>query len=139
MPHLVHVCVGCGVKNWCMENMLRRPEISAAANWSYTARATLWPWLGRDDRTNVETFGSPQVFACDYSAESKRMTDPKGVEFTTSQTLYTERADIKQRDRVLIGESTVVSPIAAGAFEVRLVLRDADTFGRVADDFQIVT
>lgn len=113
--------------------------MSSAASWSYTARATLWPWLGRDDRTNVETFGPPEVFDCDYSAESKRMTDPKGVEFTTRQTLYTERSDIKQRDRVLIGESAVSSPIAAGAFEVRLVIRDADTFDRVADDFQIVT
>lgn len=113
--------------------------MSAAANWSYTAAATLWPWLGRDDWSGVEQFGAPEVFACDYSAESKRMTDAKGVEFTTQQILYTERADIKQGDRVLIGESALASPIAAGALEVRTVKRDADTFGRVADDFQVVT
>lgn len=113
--------------------------MSAAANWSYTARATLWPGLGRDDWSGVETFGPPQVFACDYSAESKRMTDAKGVEFVTRQIIYTERADIKQGDRVLIGESAVVSPIDAQALEVRAVKRDSDTFGRVADDYQVMT
>lgn len=113
--------------------------MSAAASWSYTAKATLWPWLGRDDWSGLEQFGPPEVFDCDYSAESKRMTDAKGVEFTTRQILYTERADIKQGDRVLIGESAVSSPIAAGALEVRAVKRDADTFQRLADDFQIFT
>lgn len=113
--------------------------MSAAANWSYTARATLWPFLGWDDWKNTATFGPPVSFLCDYSAESKRMTDAKGVEFTTRQVIYTERVDIKQRDMVLIGESAEASPVAAGAFEVRLVTRDADTFDRVADDFTVVT
>ena len=113
--------------------------MSASANWSYTAKATVWPWLGRDDWTGLEQFGPPQVFDCDYSAESKRMTDAKGVEFTTRQIIYTERADIKQGDRLLIGESVLASPIAAGALEVRMVKRDADTFERVADDYQVMT
>jgi glutaredoxin len=113
--------------------------MSQAANWSYTAKSTLWSWLGRDDWTGTQTFGPPEQFACDYSAESKRMTDSKGIEFTTKQTIYTERADIKQGDRVLIGASTEASPIAAGALEVRAVLRSADTFARVADDFEVIT
>ncbi len=113
--------------------------MSAAAAWSLTAKATLWPWLGRDDWSGVEQFGPPEVFACDYSAESKRMTDAKGIEFTTRQIIYTERADIKQGDRVLIGESQQASPAAAGALEVRAVKRDADTFQRIADDYQVFT
>jgi len=113
--------------------------MSSAASWSYTARATLWPWLGRDDWSRVETFGPPQAFDCDYTAESKRMTDAKGVEFTTRQMIYTERADIKQGDRVLIGESAEASPITAGALEVRVVTRYGDTFDRAADDFLVVT
>lgn len=113
--------------------------MSASANWSYTAKATVWSWLGRDDWTGLEQFGPPQVFDCDYSAESKRMTDAKGVEFTTRQIIYAERADIKQGDRLLIGESVLASPIAAGALEVRMVKRDADTFDRVADDYQVMT
>ena len=113
--------------------------MSSAAAWSFTARATLWPWLGRDDWSGVETFGPPEVFDCDYSAESKRMTDAKGVEFTTRQIIYTERDDIKQGDRVLIGESVEVNPIAAGALEVRSITRSADTFERVTDDFEVTT
>jgi len=113
--------------------------MSASAAWSLTSKATLWPFLGRDDWTHVETYGLPVTFACDYSAESVRMTDDKGVEFTSRQILHTERADIKQGDRVLIGEVTTANPITAGAFEVRSVLRFADTFDRLADDFKIAT
>ena len=113
--------------------------MSSAANWSYTAVATLWPWLGRDDWSNVDTFGPPVTFPCDYSSESKRVTDSKGVEFVTRQILWTERADIKQGDRVLIGVSVSPDPIAAGALEVRAITRDADTFDRVADDFTVMT
>ena len=113
--------------------------MSASANWSYTAIATLWPLLGRGDWTGQIAYGAPQSFACDYSADAVRMTDSKGIEFTTRQVIYTERADIKQGDMVLIGESAVLSPIAAGAFEVRAITRDADTFDRLADDFKIAT
>lgn len=113
--------------------------MSAVANWSYTARATVWPLLARDDWSGVKSFGPPESFDCDYSAESKRMTDALGVEFTTKQIIYTERSDIHQGDMVLLGESAELTPQAAGAFEVRLIKRDADTFQREADDFQIVT
>lgn len=113
--------------------------MSAVASWSYTARATVWPLLGRDDWTGVVSFGPPESFDCDYSAESKRMTDALGVEFTSKQIIFTERADIKQGDMVVIGESVASTPQAAGAYEVKLIKRDADTFQREADDFQIVT
>jgi hypothetical protein len=113
--------------------------MSAAAAWSYTSKATLWPLLGRDDWTGALLFGPPVVFACDYSAESLRLTDDAGVEFTTRQVLFTEFATAKQGDRVLIGESAEADPIAAGAFEVRAVTRYADTFDLAADDFRIAT
>lgn len=113
--------------------------MSASARWSYTAKATVWPLVGRDDWKGTATYGPPAVFLCDYSFESKRMTDAKGVEFTSRQVVYTEKADIKQGDMLLIGESALVSPVAAGAYEVRLVTRDADTFDRKADDFTVVT
>ncbi|CAN5717662.1 hypothetical protein BH10PSE18_BH10PSE18_08310 [soil metagenome] len=113
--------------------------MSFAASWSYTAIATLWPLNGVDDWTHQKSFGAPITFACDYSAEAVSMTDAKGIEFTTRQVIYTERSDIKQGDFVLIGASALSSPIAAGAFEVRAITRDADTFDRLADDFQIAT
>jgi len=113
--------------------------MSSAASWSYTATATVWPLLGRDDWTGALSFGAPVPIACDYSSESKRMTDAAGVEFVTRQIVYTERADIKQGDRLLIGASTEADPVAAGAFEVRSVTRDGDTFDRVADDYTVAT
>lgn len=113
--------------------------MSAAASWSYTAAATLWPRLGRDDWTGAITYGAPEVIACDYTAEAVRMTDAKGVEFVSRQQIFTERADIKQGDMILIGVSVAPNPVAAGASEVRTVTRWADTLDRQADDFKVVT
>lgn len=112
--------------------------MSSLASWSYTAKATHWPLIAVNDWSRVATFGPPSVFDCDYKAEAKRMTNAKGVEFTSSQVIYTERADIKPGDRVLIGDHAG-DPIAAGAWEVRAVKRDADTFNRAADDMQVIT
>ncbi len=113
--------------------------MSAAASWSYTATATLWVLLGRDDWTDAITYGAPQAVACDYSAKAERRTDALGVEFTTRQIIYTERADIKRGDRIIIGTSASLDPIAAGAAEVRAITRNADTFDRLADDYEILT
>lgn len=113
--------------------------MSAAAAWSYTATATVWPLLGRDDWPGALSFGAPAAFACDYAAEAKRMTDDKGVEFVTQLMIWTERADIKRGDRVLIGASSAADPLGAGASEVRAVKRSADTFDRKADDFTVMT
>lgn len=113
--------------------------MSSAAAWSFTSKATHWALLTRSDWGGVQTFGAPSAFDCDYKADSVRMTDDRGVEFTSRQILYTEKADIKQGDRVLIGISAVVDPIAAGAFEVRKVTRYADTFETVRDDYEVST
>ena len=113
--------------------------MSAAAAWSYTATATLWVLLGRDDWTGAVTYGPPQAVLCDYSAKAERRTDPAGVEVTTRLIIYTERPDIKRGDRILIGSSALLDPLAAGAPEVRSVQRYADTFDRVADDFEVAT
>jgi hypothetical protein len=113
--------------------------MSAAASWSYTATATLWVLLGRDDWTGAITYGAPQAVACDYSAKAERRTDALGVEFTTRQIIYTERSDIKRGDRIVIGTSVSLDPIAAGAAEVRAITRNADTFDRLADDYEVLT
>lgn len=99
----------------------------------------MWTKTGFDDWSGVETYAAPQVIACDYSAESRVVTDPDGEEFTTRQIIFTEADFIKRGDMILIGESAEANPITAGAFAVRSVTRDADTFDRVADDFKIMT
>lgn len=113
--------------------------MSAAARWSFTAKATYWAQLGRDDWTGLASYAAPVVFDCDYSAKSERRTDANGVEFVTRQVIFTEFADAKQGDYVLIGESAALDPIASGALEVRAITRHADTFDRIADDFEIAT
>lgn len=112
--------------------------MSASSSWSHTSTATHWQLTGFDDWTGAKTFGPPVTFACDYSAKSVRMTDSKGIEFTSRQIIYTERAIIVQGDMVLIGIHTS-DPITAKAFEVRAVTRDADTFDQLADDYTVVT
>lgn len=119
--------------------------MSAAANWSYTAKATHWASLGRDDWTGETAYAPPVVFDCDYKAEAVRSADAggtspsNGIELALRQVLYTEYSAVQQGDFVLIGESAALDPTAAGAAEVRTVVRDADTFDRVADDYRIMT
>lgn len=84
-------------------------------------------------------FSAPAAFDCDYSAKSERRTDENGVEFVTRQVIFTEFAAARQGDYVLIGESALLDPIAAGALEVRAITRHADTFDRAADDYEIAT
>jgi len=113
--------------------------MSAAAVWSYTATATLWALQSRGDWNGALTFAAPVTFLCDYKADAKTRTDARGREYTSRLSIYTERAGIKQGDRVLIGRVTTADPIAAGALEVRKVLRQADVFDRLADDFEVAT
>lgn len=113
--------------------------MSAVSAWANTATATLWPLQSRAGWSGAQTFGAPVAIKCDYSSKARRLRDARGEEFTTNLTIYTERADIKPGDRVALGASTTADPIAAGALEVRAVVRQADTFDRKADDFEVST
>jgi hypothetical protein len=113
--------------------------VSAASRWSYTSKATYWPKIGFDDWTRQVTYGAPVVIDCDYSEESLRLTDADGVEFTTRQIIFTEASAIKQGDMLAIGVSELASPAAAGASEVRAIMRNADTFDQLADDYKVMT
>jgi hypothetical protein len=53
-------------------------------------------------------------------------------------TFWTEFALAAEGDYLLIGVSTEADPVA-GADEVRQVIRYADTFERLADDYAILT
>lgn len=112
--------------------------MSAAANWSYTATATLWKRQSRDDWAGSVVYAAPVQFLCDYSAKAERRTDVRGREFVSSLVLYTESAAVAPGDRVALGTHAEADPLAAGAIEVRAVQRSADTFDRAADDFELV-
>lgn len=112
--------------------------MSAAAAWSYTSSATLWPWLGRNDWPGQDSYGPPELVACNYSAKAERRRDDRGDEYVSSLQIYTERAGIKQGDRILIGDHTgMLSPAGTGALEVRGVQRMPDVFDGLADDYTV--
>jgi hypothetical protein len=113
--------------------------MSSAARWSYTAPATLWPLASADGWSGGQQYGGPVAFLCDYASKSITRRDARGREIAVSLVLYTERADIKQGDRVLIGASTSVDPVAAGAREVLDVARNGDTLDRATDDYEVMT
>jgi hypothetical protein len=112
--------------------------MSASASWSYTATATLWALRSRDGWTGLQAFDAPVQIACDYQAESKTRTDSKGREYVSRLVVYTERAGIKQGDRLLLGPSTVADPMTVDSVEVRDVTRFADTFDRLRDDYEVL-
>jgi len=114
--------------------------MSSAASWSYTSKATHWPLLTRGEWGAAMTFGAPVPFDCDYKAEAVTVTTSEGaVAFVSTQQLYTEKADIRLGDRVLIGESEAANPLAAGALEVKKVGRYADTFEQLRDDYEVLS
>jgi hypothetical protein len=113
--------------------------MSAAAAWANTHTATLWPLTTAADWKGAPAFGSPVTFPCDYKAEARTLTNARGQEFTSRLQLYTERADVKPGDRVLVGVSTAADPASVGAAEVMAVIRYADTLDGLADDFLVAT
>lgn len=122
-----------------MTNTLRRLQISSAARWSYTAQATHWALQSADGWTGVPVWAAPETFACDYTMDSRLMRDARGDEFTTREVIFTERSTVRPGDRVLIGVSALLDPVAAGAREVRSVMRYGDTLERKADDYMLGT
>lgn len=113
--------------------------MSAAASWSYTAPATLWPAMPRDDWDGSAAFGAPVPILCDYSSEAKIMRDAKGEEFLTALSVFTEHAAGKPGDMLALGDhSSSPAPVAA-ARPVRVVQRFGDTFARAFDDFTLIT
>ena len=113
--------------------------MSSLASWSYTARATIWKRSEETNHYGDPMFDAPLVIACDYQGGlSKRLGDIGGEEIVKN-TIWTEYALADTGDYILIGVSTELDPITAGADEVMQAIRYADTFERSADDFAILT
>lgn len=112
--------------------------MSSVANWSYTAKATVWRRSGEDEYGDA-AFGPPEVIMCDYGSTATARLGDIGVELNIKNTFWSEYSEAKKGDYILIGESAEVDPIAAGADEVMQVIRYADTFERIADDYAILT
>ncbi|WP_392562494.1 hypothetical protein RHO12_03160 [Orbus sturtevantii] len=112
--------------------------MSDLANWSYTAKATIWRCIGEDEYSK-KTFSGPEIITCDYGMEASNKLNNIGLGFAVKNTFWTEYDKAKVDDYILFGESIEVDPIKAGADRIRHIIRYADTFGRLADDFTLIT
>lgn len=114
--------------------------MSSVANWSYTATATIWRKVGGNDEIGDPLgYAEPEQILCDYEGGLSKKLASLGSEIVVKNTVWTEFALADAGDYLLIGESDEPDPVVAGADEVRQVIRYADTFERVADDYAILT
>ncbi|ELQ6179239.1 hypothetical protein ACT0XK_000385 [Cronobacter sakazakii] len=114
--------------------------MSSVANWSYTATATIWRKLdGQDDYGDPLGYAAPEQILCDYEGGLSKRIGSLGSEIVVKNTIWTEFTLADAGDYILIGESTEADPILAGADEVRQIIRYADTFERLKDDYAILT
>lgn len=114
--------------------------MSSVANWSYTATATIWRKLeGNDEIGDPLGYSAPESILCDYEGGLSKRISSLGAEIVVKNTIWTEFALASAGDYLLIGVSTETDPVMAGADEVRQVIRYADTFERLADDYAILT
>lgn len=114
--------------------------MSSVANWSYTATATIWRKLdGQDDYGDPLGYEAPEQILCDYEGGLSERIGSLGSEIVVKNTIWTEFTLADAGDYILIGESTEADPILAGADEVQQVIRYADTFERLTDDYAILT
>ncbi|MFV8874536.1 hypothetical protein ABQ345_14165 [Serratia fonticola] len=111
--------------------------MSATANWSYDAKATIWPQIDTDE-FNKPTYGPPIVIDCDYGSRTRRKNAEAGREISVNLYVWTEYAGAKEGDKLAIGEFDSPTPVD-DADVVIDIGRDADTFDRVADDYEIAT
>ncbi|AYQ11351.1 MULTISPECIES: hypothetical protein [Enterobacteriaceae] len=120
--------------------------MSATANWSYTAKATVWRNLGKDEYGDPLGYSAPLVIDCDYQGGmSEKIAGVSaslgnlGSEVVVKNTLWTEYADAQTGDFIFIGESVESDPLVAGADKILQVIRYADTFNRTADDYALLS
>ena len=114
--------------------------MSSAASWSYTATATIWRKLvGNDEYGDPLGYQAPEQILCDYEGGLSKKLASLGAEIVVKNTVWTEFALAAAGDYLLIGLSTDADPVAAGADEVRQVVRYADTFESLVDDYAILT
>lgn len=112
--------------------------MSSAANWAYTAKATLWRVSGENEY-GKKIFYPPELIYCDYGFDSALKLGDIGSGFVVKNTFWTEYSQANQGDFILVGELLEVDPIKAGADEIKHIIRYADTFERLADDYVLTT
>jgi hypothetical protein len=92
--------------------------MSAVANWSYTAAATVWKSLGISESGDSLGYSAPIQILCDYEGGLSKRIGSLGAEIVVKNTIWTEFTGAEAGDYILIGTSTDADPLNAGADEV---------------------
>lgn len=119
--------------------------MSSVANWSYTAPCTIWRKKVGEDGSTMNEYGqllgftAPEIIMCDYQGGLSAKIGDIGIEQVVKNTFWSEFDKAEKGDYILIGESTEADPLTAGADEIMQIIRYADTFERLADDWALLT
>lgn len=111
--------------------------MSSLSAWSLTHTVTYWPVQSRHEWDGEMSYGPPVSAPCDYKAQTRVTTDSRGTEAVSQMTIYTE-ANIPV-DAMCVPRADVSASPPNDAQRVLSVLRYADTFDGVADDFEVLT
>ncbi|EML6242725.1 TPA: hypothetical protein ACJ2P7_001210 [Klebsiella pneumoniae] len=118
--------------------------MSSVANWSYTATATIWRRIRDADGSDTDGGGQPYgweapiAILCDYQGGLSAKIGDLGRELVVKNTIWSEYAEAKEGDYIFLGVSLSPNP-PDDADEIRQMIRYADTFERLADDYAIIT
>ncbi|POT89088.1 hypothetical protein [Enterobacter cloacae complex sp. ECNIH14] len=116
--------------------------MSSTASWSYNKPCTIWRKGagGKDEYGDpVSAYEPPETIMCDYIGGLSAKLGSLGKEVVVKNTFFTAYALADEGDYILIGASTEVDPVVAGADEVRHVTRWNDTLEGLEDDWAIIT
>ncbi|MEX5886325.1 hypothetical protein AB6F64_08285 [Providencia hangzhouensis] len=122
--------------------------MSATANWSYTALATIYPVTRGGGRYGDEIiYGTPYLIDCTWQSSNEVVKDDMGKEFVTNNVFYTELkrngADVQSPERgfyIAKGDTTSQSdPRVAGADIIITVKEDDMSFFGEEPDYEIRT
>ncbi|EPY4688628.1 TPA: hypothetical protein PCC30_001261 [Klebsiella pneumoniae] len=118
--------------------------MSSIASWSYTAPATIWRRIRDADGSDTDGGGQPYgweapvAILCDYQGGLSAKIGDLGREIVVKNTIWTEYATAREGDYIFLGVSLSPTP-PDDADEIRQIIRYADTFERLADDYAIIT
>lgn len=114
--------------------------MSELARWSYTGKATFWKRLGgQDEYGDPLGFAAPIIIDCGYQGGLSKKLGDIGSERVVKNTFWTEYGLADTGDYIMIGVSTALDPLKAGADEIMQSVRFEDTFDRLVDDWAIIT
>ncbi|MEI9746723.1 hypothetical protein [Moellerella wisconsensis] len=116
--------------------------MSATANWSYTALATIYPVIrGGGKWGDTITYGAPYLIDCTWQSSNEVVKDDTGKEFVTNNVFYTELkrngVDVQKPERgfyIAKGDTTSQSdPRKVGNIIITVKEDDMSFFGEEPD------